>query len=505
MNWISGCDRQQRLLLPQCVEDYVPPDNPVRLIDAFVDSRDLAVLGFKFPKANSQDRGRPAYHPGLLLKLYLYGYQHQVRSSRRLEAECRRNLELIWLLGQLAPDFKTIADFRKDNAQAFKAVVREFNQVCRELALFGGELIAIDGTKLKGQNSPAKNWSVTKLEKQQQKLEARLEEYLKALDQADAQEPTAIAGLSRAQLEEKIEQLKARQASVVAKQQCLEALGQTQLSATDPESRSMKSANGFVVGYNVQGAVDAKHHLLAVTEVTNRGVDQGQLAPVAKAAKEELALQRAAVVADGGYFTAEDVKTCQEMGLEVHLPPSHQSPSERAGRFGKSVFGYDPQKDVYRCPAGHELQRRRQVRCEGWLSYDHPAACASCPLKGRCTQSAYRTVTRWEHEVCLERMTAQVAAQPEKLRRRKELIEHCWGTLKWLLPGGFLVKGLRKVGAEVALAHFAYNLKRALHVVGFQRLLEALKKAGGHGPRPGRGEAERERLLGVLSAIRLAA
>jgi transposase len=485
MNWIRGHDRNQTYLLPAAVEDYVGPENPVRFLEAFANSMDLRGAGFAFPKENPENRGRPAYQPGDLLKLYLYGYLHRIRSSRRLEMECGRNLEVIWLLRGLKPDFKTIADFRKDNAGAFKGALRQFNMLCQKLELFGGELLAIDGTKIKAQNAPGKNWSVTKLEKQLQKLEQRLEGYLKALEQAESEESPS-PGPSAAELEQKIQLMQERKEQAQEKLQTMEKLGQTQLSATDPESRSMKGAHGHVVGYNVQGAVDAKHHLLVSTVVTNAVSDQGQLAPMAKVAKEELQIQAADVAADGGYFVSEDIKVCQEMGLEVHLPAVNNSPSERAGLYGKKDFIYDSATDSYRCPAGQQLQKRREMEDKGrrLFNYDNRRACVECPLKRRCTAAVFRTVSRWEYEPVLERMAAQVAAQPEKLALRKTLIEHCWGTLKWLLPEGFLLKGKIKAGAEVALAHLAYNFKRALKVVGLAKLLEAVGLRPGSAPAP---------------------
>ncbi len=476
MNLLTGADRQQAQLLPPCVEDYVGPDNPVRFLEAFVNGLDLRAAGFQFPKENPAGRGRPAYPPADLLKLYLYGYLHQVRSSRRLAAECGRNLEVIWLMRQLTPDFKTIADFRKDNAAAFQAVVREFTRLCRQLDLFGGQLLAIDGTKIKAVNARDQNWSQTKLAQQQARIEARLAEYLQALDQADAQAEAVPSALSPAQLQAKIAGLKERQAQIQARLQTLEKTGQTQLSATDPDSRGMKGAHGHLVGYNVQGSVDAKHHLLVGAEATQAVCDQGQLAAAAQAAKTALAITQADVVADGGYRKDEDVKACQEMGLEPHLPAVQNSPSERAGLYGKADFRYDPARDLYHCPNGAELTRRRQMTDKGRLlfNYDHPPACAACPVKARCTAAAFRTVSRWEHEACLERMAQKVAAAPEKLAARKTLIEHVWGTFKGLLPGGFLVRGLVNVGAEVSLAHFGYNFKRALAVVGLPNLLAAM-------------------------------
>lgn len=489
MNCIEGSDRHQTHLLPATLEDYIGADNPVRFIDAFVAVLDLRAEGFRFPKENPAGRGRPAYAPADLLKLYLYGYSHQLRSSRRLEAECHRNLEVLWLLRELKPDFKTIADFRKDNAAAFKAVAREFTRLCRQLDLFGGQLLAIDGTKLKAVNARDQNWSRAKLDKQLAQIETRLDEYLQALDQADAPPEAAPRVWSAAELQAQIERLKKRRTQTQERLQTLDHSGENQLSATDPESRGMKSAHGHLVGYNVQGCVDAKHHLLVCAEATNAVVDQGQLANVAQAAKAELEILQADVVADGAYYKSEDIKTCQEIGIEPHLPAVENSPSERAGLFGKNAFHYEAGRDVYHCPNGAELTRRRDLQDKGrkLYTYAHPQACAACALKARCTKTRYRTVSRWEHEASLERMAAAVAAAPAKLAARKTLIEHCWGTLKWLLPGGFLVRGKEKVGAEVSLAQWSYNLKRALAVVGLKRLLAALTefKPGGKSNAPG--------------------
>lgn len=486
MNFLNGSDRQQSQFLPAALEDYVGADNPVRFLDAFVAKLDLRAAGFQFPKENPQGRGRPGYHPADLLKLYVYGYLNQLRSSRRLEAECRRNLEVIWLMRELKPDFKTIADFRKDNAVAFKAVVREFMRLCRQLDLFGGQLLAIDGTKLKASNARDQNWSRKKLDKQLAKAEAKLEEYLEALEQADKEAGPQVHPVGAQELQQKIERLNERKAQIQERLQTLVQSGESQLSATDPDSRGMKGAQGHMVGYNVQGSVDSKHHLLVTTQVTNEPADQGLLAEAAQAAKAELEIEKADVVADGGYYKSQDIKRCQELGMEPHVPAVENSPSERAGLYGKSAFRYDPAQDVYHCPSGGVLVRRRQMQDKGRLlfNYDNPKACAACALKARCTKTAHRTVSRWEHEASLERAAAAVAAAPQKLARRKTLIEHCWGTLKWLLPGGFLVRGKIKVGAEVSLAHLGYNLKRALSVLGLEKLLAALKDFKPSGPQP---------------------
>jgi transposase len=500
MDFIAGSDRQQTQFLPPTLQDYVSADNPVHFLDAFVDKLDLRVIGFGFPKHDSQGRGRPGYHPGDLLKLYLYGYLHQIRASRRLEAECHRNLEVIWLLRDLKPDFKTIADFRKDNASAFKEVVRRFTRLCRKLDLFGGQLLAIDGTKIKGSNAPDRNWSQGKLDKQMAKLDERLEEYLRALDAADAQPQPEVRPVNAEELKAKIARLEEHKAEIEQRRQQLAQSGETQLSATDPDSRSMKSKQGHMVGYNVQGSVDAKHHLLVTTEATQAVVDQGQLPAVAQAAKSELQLQQADIVADGGYFKSQDIKACQEMGMEPHLPSVNNSPSERAGLYGKNDFRYEAADDVYHCPADATLRYRRQTQDKGrtLFNYDNPAACRVCPLKAHCTVAKYRTISRWEHEASVERMRAAMAAHPEKLARRKTLIEHPWGTLKHILSGGFIVRGLTKVGAELSLAHFAYNLKRALAVVGLEKLLQALE---GFNPGGKPGSIRRFSLLLRLSAL----
>jgi hypothetical protein len=385
----------------------------------------------------------------------------------------------MWLMGKLTPDFKTIADFRKNNAVALTGVLRQFNQLCRKMELFGGQLLAIDGTKIKAVNAADQNWTRKKLDKHAARLESRLQEYMQALDQADAQEGPRPAGLNAAQLKEKIEQLKARKTEVQAAIAQMNERKVTEISATDPDSRGMRRKGQHVVGYNVQAVADSKHHLIVTSEVTNAASDQGQLLPMAKAAKEELKIEQADVVADGGYFKSEDIMQCQHIGLEAHLPSVENSSSERAGLYGKADFTYNAGLDIYHCPAGSQLARVGSQHDKGRLlyAYANRSACKSCPIKKRCTTSKYRTVSRWEHEPSVERMFQKTKAQPQKLAARKTIIEHCWGTLHWLLPGGFLIKGLKKVRAEVSLAVFGYNFKRALNVLGLEKLMEALAVA----------------------------
>ena len=476
MGFLSGAQRFQTQLLPPAIDEFVGPDNPVRFLDAFVEKIDLRAAGFLFPKENVQGSGRPAYHPADLLKLFLYGYLHQVRSSRRLEAECHRNLEVIWLLRQLAPDFKTIADFRKHNAHAFKSVVRELTRLCRQLELFGGQLLAIDGSRFKASNDPRANWSKPLLEKQLARIEQRVQEYLQALEEADAHDAPTPAG-SEPQLQEKIARLGALKTELQTRLGALEQSGQTQISATDPDSRCMKGPQGgMIIGYNVQASVDDKHHLLVTAEATNTAADQGQLARVAAAAKAELELQKADVVADAGYYKSQDIKDCQDMGLEAHVPVPQNSMAKKEGLFAKEVFRYDRARDLYRCPAGAELRRRGQTADKGRSlhTYSHASACAACLHKSRCTRAAGRVIYRWEHEERLERMAGAMQAAPQKLARRKELVEHCWATLKATLAGGFILRGLKGVNAEVSLAHFAYNCRRAFNILGSARLIAAL-------------------------------
>ena len=354
MNHRAGLDRSQTLLFPERLEDYIAAENPVRFQDAFVGSLDLHALGFV--KARCAETGRPPYDPAVLLKLYLYGYLHRVRSSRMLEAECQRNVEVIWLTGKQRPDFKTIADFRKDNLKPLQAVARQFTLLCRKLELFGGELLAIDGSKFAAVNARDQNFNAAKLQDLIARADARLAEYLKELDTADRAEP-GRAALSQSELEGKIAALQARQ------DWHKELLGQLdaeqkQISVTDPDTRKMPTAHGTMVGYNAQMAVDAKHKLIAADDVSNDVTDLHQLANVALEAKANLELKRAEVVADAGYYNAAEVGRCVEKNITPYIPKADTSANTARGLYGKSQFKYDAAKDVYVCPAGGELTYR---------------------------------------------------------------------------------------------------------------------------------------------------
>jgi transposase len=476
VNYIEGADRQQGWLLPERLEDYVSADNPVRFLDAFVESLDLAALGFQ--RATPSATGRPPYQPGDLLRLYLYGYLNRLRSSRRLEREAQRNVELLWLLRQLRPDFKTIADFRKDNLQPLRGVCREFTLVRRKLELFGGELVAIDGSKFRAVNSKRRNFSATKLRATLAEIDAKIDGYLQQLDAADALEPDTTRP-SAVQLQAKIAQLKQRRRQNAERLEQLSTNGQRQVSLTDPDSRSMKVGQSTEVCYNVQTAVDAQHKLIVAHQVTNAVTDMGQLTPMAVQAKQTLGVETLEAVADRGYYWGAQVKECAEAGITAYIPKALTSANTQQGLFGKERFHYDGEKDCYRCPAGQELAYRsssfelgRAIRY-----YRAPlSVCRACALKPQCTRNKEaRRLSRWEHEELLEQMQQRVAAQPEKMKQRQALAEHPFGTIKRGMDAGyFLLRGLEKVRAEMSLTVLAYNLKRAINLVGVPSLLAAV-------------------------------
>jgi transposase len=473
MNHRPGLDRSQTLLFPERLEDYIAPENPVRFLDAFVARQDLAGLGFT--KARCADTGRPPYDPAMLLKLYLYGYLHRVRSSRLLEAECHRNVEVIWLTGKQSPDFKTIADFRRDNLKSIRALNRQFILLCRQLDLFGGQLLAIDGSKFAAVNARDQNFNADKLKDLIARADAHLAEYLQQLDTADAAEP-ATAALSKTELAAKIAVLQDRQDWHKTLLAQLDA-GQKQVSVTDPDTRKMPTAHGTVVGYNAQLAVDAKHKLIAADDVTNEGTDLHQLADVALQARANLEIEQAEVLADTGYYNAAEVSRCTEHGLTPLIPKADTSANTARGLYGKSQFKYDAAKDVYVCPAGQELTHRFATYELGReLKYYRAKGCRACPLKSRCTRNkANRTITREANEHLMEAMARRMQQQPEKFKLRKTLAEHPFGTIKrWFGYTHFLLKGLPKVQGEWSLTTLVYNLKRVLNLVSFEKLMAAV-------------------------------
>jgi transposase len=382
--FIEEADRGQLSLLPGSLDDWVGKDNPVRVIDAFVDGLDLKKLGFE--TVEPLDIGRPGYHPSIHLKLYIYGYLYRVQSSRRLERECHRNLEVMWLLGRLAPDHKTIADFRKDNGAAIKKVCGQFVELCRSLGLLSKASVAIDGSKFKAVNNRDKNFTQAKVEKRRTQLEESVARYLAQLDTADRQEPSESIELKKTHLKEKLEKLQSEMQKLEAIEQQVLASPDKQISLTDPDSRSMATSGrgSGVVGYNVQIAVDTENHLIVHHEVTNVGSDRSQLASTATAAKEVLGVETLAAVADRGYFNGEEIKACDDAGITVTLPKPMTSGAKSAGRFGKQDFVYKPEEDVYLCPASEKLTYRFTAEERGQkLRRYWTDACHTCPIKAQ--------------------------------------------------------------------------------------------------------------------------
>ena len=474
MTHIAGHDRSQTLLLPESLDEYVGPENPVRFIDAFVDGLDLTAAGFVrvIPKVT----GRPGYHPKDFLKLYIYGYLNRVRSSRRLEAETNRNLEVIWLLRHLKPDFKTIADFRRLNHKAFRLVFRQFVLLCRQMDLFGRELLAVDGTRIKAVNNKDRNFTRASLTKFIELADAKLEDYLQRLDQGDEAE-AKTAGSRVKNLAEKIAAIRARRTRCKEMLEHLDKTGEDQISLTDPDSRAMAAHTHVAVGYNVQIAVDVKHKLIVEQQVTNQVVDMGMLTQTAEPAREVLGVETIDVVADKGYFKIEDIEACEKAGMVPYVPRPQRGPSVRAGLFRKDEFSYDAGSDSYTCPAAQHLHPYSSSLLRGLkkINYTNKLACDDCKIRQRCTNGKFRAVSRLENEAVLDRMQARLAERPDVLDRRRETVEHPFGTIKqWMNQGAFLMRGLEKVRAEFSLTALAYNLRRVLNIVGFGELMGAV-------------------------------
>ena len=474
--FIEEADRGQLWLLPGRLDDWVDKDNPVRVIDAFVNGLDLKKLGFVMVEA--LDIGRPGYHPSIHLKLYIYGYLHRVHSSRRLEAECHRNLEVMWLTGRLAPDHKTIADFRKENGAAIRQVCARFVELCRQMGLLAKASVAIDGSKFKAVNNRDKNFTEAKVAKRRTQLEESVARYLSQLDTADRQEPSEAIELKKAHLKEKLEKLKSEMQKLEAIEKQVLASPDKQISLTDPDSRSMATSGrgSGVVGYNVQTAVDTENHLIVHHEVTNVGSDRSQLTSTAKAAKEVLGTDELEAVADRGYFNGEEIKACDDAGITVTLPKPMTSGAKSEGRFGKQDFVYKPEEDVYRCPAGEKLKYyyTKEEKGQKFRMY-WTNACRACALKAKCTTGKERRISRWEHEAIVEDVQRRLDKNPNAMRTRRETVEHPFGTMKMRMGAThFLCKTLPKVATEMALCVLTYNMTRVLNIVGVEKLMEAI-------------------------------
>lgn len=473
--FIVGDDRTQATLFPERLDDYIAEDSAVRVIDVFIDELDISGLGFK---TEPSDTGRPGYHPRIMLKIYVYGYLNRVQSSRRLEREAQRNVELMWLTGRLAPDFKTIADFRKDNGGAIRLVCREFVMLCKKLNLFTDAFVAIDGSKFKAVNTRDRNFTKAKMKRRLQQIDESIARYLGQIASADRQEAaTASAKVDR--LEDKIAALKREMDRLKKLDVRMLATADQQISLTDPDARSMATSGrgSGMVGYNVQTAVDAKHHLIVAHEVTNSGSDRRQLHNMALQAKEAIGTEVLEVVADRGYFRGEEIRACDEANITTYLPKPQTSGSMKKGLFSKRDFIYHAEDDEYECPAGERLIWRFETEEKGQKIYKYwSSACPGCPIKSQCTTSQYRRVGRWEHEAVVEALEARLDREPERMRARRETVEHPFGTIKsWMGSTHFQMKTLPRVSTEMSLHVLAYNMKRVINLFGVEGLIARMQ------------------------------
>lgn len=473
--FITGESRTQSTLFPERLDDFVAEDNPVRVIDVFVDELDLKSLGFK---TEPEITGRPGYHPATLLKIYIYGYLNRIQSSRRLEREAQRNVELMWLSERLAPDFKTIADFRKNSGKAIQKVCREFVLICRKLELFTDALVAIDGSKFKAVNNRDRNYTRAKLQHRLKQIDESIARYLSQIASADRQDNAANNDKSE-RLEKKIAKLKKEVERLNELEEQLLATADKQISLTDPDARSMATSGrgSGMVGYNVQTAVDAKHHIIVAHEVTNVGNDRAQLANMGRQAKEIIDVDELTAVADRGYYKGEEILACEEAGITTYLPKPQTSGNMSKGYFGKRDFIYKPEDDEYECPAGQRLTRRTQTAEKGRTSYRYwCSVCPECPIKSQCTTGKERRVTRWEHEAVLDQLQDRLDCSPEKMNIRRETVEHPFGTIKaWMGSTHFQMRTIKRVSTEMSLHVLAYNLKRVINILGVRPLITAIQ------------------------------
>jgi transposase len=475
MGHIVGQSRYQSTLFPEVPDDLVPEDHPVRAVDAFVDALDLRRLGFS--KVAAEATGRPPYSPGDLLKLYLYGYLNQVRSSRRLEREAQRNLEVLWLINRVRPSFKTIADFRKDHPQAIIEVCRLFITFCREHALFGGELLAIDGTKIAAVASRKKVITPKKLGEQMKALDRKIAEHLKGMDEADREEEGAP--VDRVDVPTVVKQLQAQRADLQRQAQVMKEQGLSQEVIGERDAKLMRTANhGHQVAYNAQIAVDAEHHLIAAFDLTNECNDHRLLHPMAEQGKHALEVESVTAVADSGYSNGEHGERCEQAQITAIVPRAQTVNPKGEQYFGRDRFSYDAQSDSYQCPAGATLSVGKVSYTEAKKEYWNSKACGQCALKPQCTAAAKRSIVRSFHEDAREAMHHRAISDPEWMKLRRCLVEHPFGTMKWLMGyPRFLVRGLVKAKSELALTVLSYNLKRVINTLGVQQLLLALRAA----------------------------
>src|ERR1700720_3950826 len=470
MSHLTGASRYQATLFPEVLDEVVGRDDAVRVIDAFVDTLDLGELGFS--RVAAEEMGRPPYAPGDLLKLYIYGYLHRIRASRRLEAETHRNVQVMWLINRLTPAFKTIADFRKDHPQAIVGVCRGFIRFCREQSLFGAELLAIDGTKIAAVASRKQVITPKRIEKMNAAIDRKIAAYLASMAEADREErpPGAPADVAAA-----IEALKAQKARLQGQARELAAGGLKQQVVTEPEAKLMRTPHGHAVAYNAQIAVDSEHKLIVAFDLTNEGNDFRQLYPMATQAKAAVGAGEVTVVADTGYSNGEHGALCEQEGITAVVPRAETVNPNGTQYFSRDRFSYDHESDSWRCPAGATLSLFKTSHTQKKKEYA-TGACGSCPLKPQCTEAARRVIVRDFYEDARAAMHRRATADPIWMKHRREMAEHPFGTMKWLMAHPrFLLRGLKKAKAELALAVLSYNLKRVVNILGVPALLEALE------------------------------
>lgn len=474
---VAGERRDVGVLFPQYIEDYVGKDNSVRVIEAFVNGLDIVKLGFT--KAELAEVGRRPYSPADMLKLYIWGNLNRVRSSRRLEVEAQRNLEVMWLLRKLTPDDKTISNFRMENAQKLKGVLVQFNLVCARLELFGKESVAIDGSKFSAVNSKKRNFTRERLEKRIKEIEGQIEKYLQELE-ANDKEDEALSKETAESISQKVEWLKNRLSECGSLWDEMKESGEKQISLTDPDSRFIFKNGGGDVSFNVQAAVDSKHNMIVTCEVTNDVNDKQQLVPMAQAAKEALGVEELEVLADKGYYAPEQIALCEEHDITTFIPPLNTAGMHKGDvptpEYGVDKFAYDASSDTYTCPQGQVL-----TRLGGQQKRYKTSACSDCATRSYCSNSKIgRIIVRSEHAEAVERLKTRVEQNPEKTKVRGQIVEPVYGIIKHSMEFlGFKLRGLTKTDGEFSLVALAHNMKRAINILSVPTLLEALNRGSG--------------------------
>lgn len=484
-NYKEGLNRKQQLLFPPSLDEYVDDVNPVRAIDGYVDILNLSELGFKNLSKSSSD-GQPAFHPKLLIKIYIYSYINKIRSSRAIEKESKRNIELMWLTQGLTPSYKTISNFRKDNYEALKQLFKEFVLLCKNIDLIDGNLVAVDGAFLRANAS--KNSLIMKktLEKDLVEIDNKISEYLKTLDFSD-KEKQPLNILSK--LPKDLRKLKYKKEEFSDNLKLLDDLGKTQYNKTDKDATLMCKPAHHLMAYNSQIVVDDTFKFIVATDISTQGSDSSQLHKMAMQTKEILEKDNLIIVADMGYDNAMEIKKCYDDNITPIVPISNKHQKQKdTGKFTRDKFYYNRSDDNYICPNNQILVKRAtpQIRDNAKVNFIYSGAsaiCKACPLKDQClpNKTPYKSIYRWEHAEIIEEHSIKMKTEESKnmIKKRGSIVEHPFGTIKRTLGWDhFLVRGKEKVSGENALIMFTYNFKRLLNLIGiilFKKLLIALK------------------------------